>query len=105
FRKKLYHSLEELQADVDSWLQTYNELRPHSGRFCYGKTPMQTFKDAAHIARNKTLENHFENPGIIRPREDEIPSLEGVSAERGTASWLENNLEHNFNKMRIKELE
>lgn len=98
FRKRLYHSLEELQADVDSWLQSYNELRPHSGRFCYGKTPMQTFKDAAHIARNKTLENHFENSGNIRPREDEIPSLEGVSAERGTASSLENNLEHNFYK-------
>lgn len=98
FRKKLYHSLEELQADVDSWLQSYNELRPHSGRFCYGKTPMQTFKDAAHIARNKTLENHFENPGIVRPREDEIPSLEGVSSERGTASSLEINLEHNFYK-------
>lgn len=80
FRKKLYHSLEELQADVDSWLLSYNELRPHSGRFCYGKTPMQTFKDAAHIARNKTLENHFKNTGIIRPRKDEIPLLEGVSA-------------------------
>lgn len=105
FRKKLYHSLEELQADVDSWLQTYNELRPHSGRFCYGKTPLQTFKDAAHIALNKTLENHFEHPGIIRPREDEIPSLEGVSPERGTAPWLQTNLEHNYNKARMKELE
>lgn len=105
FRKKLYHSLEQLQADVDNWLQTYNELRPHSGRFCYGKTPMQTFKDAAHIALNKTLKNHFENESIIRPREVEIPSLEGVSSERGTASWLENKLEHNFNKTRIKELE
>jgi transposase InsO family protein len=105
FRKKLYHSLEQLQADVDSWLQTYNELRPHSGRFCYGKTPMQTFNDAAHIALNKMVENQFERPGISRPREDEIPSLEGVSDERGTASWLENNLEHNFNKTRIKQLE
>lgn len=105
FRKKLYHSLEELQADVDNWLQTYNELRPHSGRFCYGKTPMQTFKDATHIARNKTLEHHFEQGAISRPREDEIPSLEGVSSKRGTAPWLENKLEHNFNKTRIKELE
>lgn len=98
FRKKLYHSLEELQADVDSWLQSYNQLRPHSGRFCYGKTPMQTFKDAAYIARNKTLENHFESPRIFRPREDEITSLEGVLSERGTASSLESNLEHNFYK-------
>ena len=104
FRKKLYHSLEELQADVDNWLQTYNELRPHSGRFCYGKTPMQTFKDAIHIAINKTLENHFETSGNIRPREDEMPSLEGISSERGKASWHENNLENNFNMTHTKEL-
>ena len=43
FRKKIYHSLEELQKDVDAWLVSYNERRPHSGARCYGKTPMQTF--------------------------------------------------------------
>ena len=31
FRKKIYTSLEELQADLDAWLVTYNEQRPHSG--------------------------------------------------------------------------
>lgn len=46
FRKKIYHSLEELQLDVDDWINKYNRLRPHSGRFCYGKTPMQTFLDS-----------------------------------------------------------
>ena len=30
FRKKLYISLEELQADVDDWLAFYNGERPHS---------------------------------------------------------------------------
>ena len=39
FRKKLYHSLEELQVDLDAWLEKYNRERPHSGRYCYGKTP------------------------------------------------------------------
>jgi len=38
-RKKLHRSLEELQADVDAWLKRYNEERPLSGRYCYGKTP------------------------------------------------------------------
>jgi hypothetical protein len=42
---------------------------------------------------------------IIRPREDEIPSIEGVSSERGIAPWFESNLEYNYNKARIKELE
>jgi transposase InsO family protein len=46
FRKKIYSSIEALQADVDEWLKNYNELWPHSGKYCYGKTPMQTFKDS-----------------------------------------------------------
>jgi hypothetical protein len=40
FRKKLYTSLEERQADLDLWLAEYSQTRPHSGRYCYGKTPM-----------------------------------------------------------------
>jgi hypothetical protein len=43
FRKKLYQNLEELQADLDEWLREYNLVRTHSGKYCYGKTPMQTF--------------------------------------------------------------
>jgi len=42
FRKKIYRSLEELQEDLDEWLRYYNEERTHQGRWCYGKTPMQT---------------------------------------------------------------
>jgi hypothetical protein len=33
----------ELQADLDGWIKEYNEARPHQGRSCFGKTPMQTF--------------------------------------------------------------
>lgn len=43
FRKNTYHSMEELQKDVDQWLNYYNKHRPHSGHYCYGKTPYQTF--------------------------------------------------------------
>ncbi|MGB7214610.1 MAG: IS481 family transposase, partial [Gammaproteobacteria bacterium] len=46
FRKKIYRSLEELQEDLDEWLRYYNEERTHQGRWCYGKTPMQTFLDS-----------------------------------------------------------
>jgi transposase InsO family protein len=55
FRKKLYASLEELQADLDAWLREYNEVRPHQGRWCYGKTPMQTFLDSVPLAKEKLL--------------------------------------------------
>lgn len=55
FRKKIYTSLEELQIDVDHWIAKYNEQRPHSGKHCYGKTPMQTFREAKHLATEKTI--------------------------------------------------
>jgi len=61
FRKKIYNSIEELQADVDVWLDYYNNQRPHSGRYCYGKTPMQTWNDSLHLAKEKLLNNQFQN--------------------------------------------
>jgi transposase InsO family protein len=55
FRKKIYSSLEELQADADEWIREYNEERTHSGKYCFGKTPMQTWQDSLHLAREKDL--------------------------------------------------
>jgi transposase InsO family protein len=55
FRKKLYRSIDELQSDLDGWLVSYNEQRPHQGRWCFGKTPMQTFLDSVKIAQEKQL--------------------------------------------------
>ena len=57
FRKKIYESLEQLQADLDVWIKNYNEERPHSGRYCYGKTPTQTFRDSMQLAKDKMLSN------------------------------------------------
>jgi len=55
FRRKLYHSLEELQRDVDSWVESYNAERTHTGKYCYGKTPLQTFIDSAKLAYDRDL--------------------------------------------------
>ena len=55
FRKKIYRTLKELQADLDARLPEYNEQRPHQGRWCYGKTPMQTFIDSVPLAKEKIL--------------------------------------------------
>lgn len=52
-RKKIYLELQELQKDLDTWMQYYNNERPHSGRYCYGKTPMQTFIDSKRLAVEK----------------------------------------------------
>jgi len=55
FRKKIYQSLDQLQADVDIWLAEYNQERPHSGKYCFGKTPMQTFLDSLTLAKEKMV--------------------------------------------------
>ena len=60
FRKKIYQTLEELQADLDEWLAYYNQERPHSGRYCYGKTPSQTFNDCKQMAEEKMLDSTLE---------------------------------------------
>lgn len=56
FRRKLYSSIDELQADVDAWMQSYNAERAHSGKHCYGKTPLQTFIESAPLALSKQLD-------------------------------------------------
>jgi transposase InsO family protein len=55
FRKKIYRTLEELQADLDAWMEEYNQQRPHQGRWCYGKTPRHTFVDSVALAKEKML--------------------------------------------------
>lgn len=55
FRKTVYETIAQLQADLDAWMIEYNEVRTHQGRYCFGRTPMQTFKEARHIAREKSL--------------------------------------------------
>jgi hypothetical protein len=53
FRRKIYRSIDELQADLDARIAGYNQERPHQGRWCFGKKPMQTFLDAIPIAKEK----------------------------------------------------
>ena len=55
FRKRIYGLIAELQGDLDEWIRSCNEDRPHQGRWCFGKTPMQTFLDAVPLARDKMI--------------------------------------------------
>ncbi len=55
FRKRIYATIEQLQVDLDAWMNEYNQARPHQGRWCYGKTPMQTFLDTLPIAKEKSI--------------------------------------------------
>lgn len=64
FRKKIYTNLEELQADADLWIMEYNEERTHSGKYCYGKTPMQTWSDSLDLAKAKILNYRTSSPEL-----------------------------------------
>ena len=55
FRKKIYASIEELQKDLDEWINYYNNERTHQGKHCNGRTPMQTFNDGKQAAKEKYL--------------------------------------------------
>jgi hypothetical protein len=45
FREKIYTGIDELQADLDRFLEFYNSERSHSGYRCQGRTPVKTLKD------------------------------------------------------------
>ena len=44
FRDKLYLSVEELQVDLDKWLDYYNNERPHRGYRNMGRRPIETIE-------------------------------------------------------------
>jgi transposase InsO family protein len=58
FRKKIFDKVDDLQADLDSWIEFYNRQRTHQGKRCQGKTPMETFLDGIELSRNANLENN-----------------------------------------------
>lgn len=53
FRKKVYSGLDELQKDLDDWVEYYNHQRTHQGKMCCGRTPMQTLLDGKKIWQEK----------------------------------------------------
>jgi len=60
FRKRVYSSLEEIQADLDSFIEEYNTERTNQGRYCQGRTPMRTFKDGLELYEKYVNENEEE---------------------------------------------
>jgi len=65
FRKKIYATIEQLQKDLDTWINSYNTKRTHSRKYCFRKAPMQTFIEGITVARKYQLQNQE----IIKPNE------------------------------------
>ena len=55
-RRKLYRTITELQTDLDARMREYCTFRTHQGRWCFGKTSMQTFIDMLPVAKGKSLQ-------------------------------------------------
>lgn len=96
FRKKIYTSIEQLQADLDTWMNSYNTQRTHSGKYCFGKTPMQTFLEGMEVARRYQLQD----TGKIQPDEQVIGSSgcesenNCVSSQMASDSFLSDSIEN-----------
>lgn len=88
FRKKVYQNLDELESDLQKWMTYYNTDRTHSGRHCYGKTPMQTFLDSKNLAKEKNTLGLFGQPtNLGKPDEEETGSAEEQPARNSLADW------------------
>jgi len=57
FRRKLYRSLEEIQADLDTFMDTYNNKRTNQGRYCKGRTPAETYRDGLALYKQYVFDN------------------------------------------------
>ena len=55
FRKKLYSTIEELQKDLDEWIEYYNNDRTHQGKKCCRRTPLETLIEGKSIWAEKNL--------------------------------------------------
>jgi len=69
FRKKLYTGIDELQAELDNWIDWYNNARTQSGKYCYGKAQVATFEDSLQLTKEKCKKYDFELLKDFLPKE------------------------------------
>lgn len=88
FRKKVYNSIEELQKDAEQWIWEYNNERVHSGKYCFGKTPMQTFLDSISLAKEKYIDELSDKKTVILSAEKaEIGSAGEQPIRNNLSDW------------------
>lgn len=83
FRKKVYTTLEEIQIDLDEYMDKYNNRRTNQGKRCKGRTPMQTLEDGYELYQRYVLdgepleicETNFKDRPSQEAPEEPLPSL------------------------------
>lgn len=87
FRKKIYSSIEQLQIDLEQWLDEYNTERPHTGKYCFGKTPYQTFIDSIPLAKEKYLDEIKDSSNFVMSDEAEMCSAGEQRIRYNLTDW------------------
>lgn len=54
-RRTWFETVDEMQAALDVYLQTYSRDRPHQGRGMNGRTPHQAFVDGLPLQRERRM--------------------------------------------------
>ncbi len=65
-RKKLYTTLEELQADLDEFMRYYNAERTNQGKRCQGRTPLQTFDESLNLYHEYVFKGGVDDEKIMQ---------------------------------------
>ena len=49
-----------IETDLDGWIKEYNEQRTHTGKYCFGKTPWETFLASKELAVAKMVDRNYQ---------------------------------------------
>lgn len=63
--EKLYASVDELQTDLDGWLEYYNQERPHRGYRNMGKRPIETPEEGKKLRVKQAAEPSIPERGRL----------------------------------------
>lgn len=58
-REKWFESVEEMQSDLDAFMELYNTKRPHQGRNMNGRTPYRAFLEGMPKDETTKKEAHL----------------------------------------------
>jgi hypothetical protein len=83
-----------MQKDLDEWIMQYNNDRTHSGKYCFGRTPMQTFYDSKQLAKAKRIDELLQTDANFNlPDKTETGSAEEQPARDSLADGNEKTVE------------
>ncbi len=56
FRRRVFETIDQLQKELDTWIEFYNTERTHQGKMCCGRTPLETLIDGKTVWAEKRLD-------------------------------------------------